>query len=1142
MKKKSASQSAFLNPRVLIGLFIVLVGACLALAGFGAFSAFAQGPKNIVITNSHDPLVPNGFDCSKIRELGIDRQENFRAQAIMIACGQSEGGSGASSFGKVVQAVKKLFAPLMFGASDVNLVTGTETSPNITQSETYTAVNPDDPNQIFVAYNDSRGRNQTPINISGASISTDGGTTFTRLTTAGGQSPFSGTVGDPVALYNKPTGTWFTVWLDTTCGSQGLGGYKSSTPANAASWTHFCVHNASSDDRESGWADNNPASPFYGRMYITWGNSSALTATYSSDNGATWHAPITVAPASPFIRDVQVTGDMSGNGVVYLAGMNEGGGGFPHTNVNHIFKSTDGGNTWSHPYTGPGSAGPGVILCTGSTYFACMFSDGGGYWRHEGWGEPAAFNNVVSLVYAQHGAGSDAGDVYYVRSTDGGATFAAPFKLNSDATTRPQWQPNLSVSPTGTLFATWYDARDSASCTRGNPGVPCYRIYSRKSNDNGANWLPDDALSDVVSPLPAQNDPGVQATYAGDYDYGSAVATRHVTSWTDGRVAIGGSSQQDAFTDRELVGFSVTTANPGCSSVVFSQPTDFVVNLTDPVTPGTVQASDFSVNGTPADNFVLSNGNATITFHFNSSPVTAQGVQTMHIAAGAFNRVSDNQGNLDFTCTFRYDALLLQVTSTLPPVGGQFSPAAPNTYMYDVHFNEAVDPASVQTSDLTLSGTAGASVTGVTVLAGNTTARFTIGSTFGGSLTASIPAGAITDQAGNPGAAFTGNYTIQGCPPTQYVITPGADPIVAGTTDTGNHTDDGDTSVALPFPFKLYGNTYNSVNVNSNGRLDFVVVNETLGYQTACLPAPPNQGPYDYTIFPLWQDLRTDSQTGCSGFPGGVCGIFTSVSGVAPNRIFNIEWRAVTYNTAVRQNFEARLYENSVGTSQRFDVILSAIDATGATHNFVSGVQGASGFVTQDFCANPAPVQNVSRAYAIPVCAPAPVPSSAVSRKTHGAAGDFDIPLPLSGTPGIECRNGQGAGTDHKIVVTFANPVTVSSASVTTGTGSVSGSPIVAGNVVTVNLTGVTNAQTIIVTLSGVNDGVNMGDVVVPMSVLNGDTSGNGSVTGTDVTQTKSQSGQAANATNFREDVVVNGAINGTDLSAVKLKSGTALP
>ena len=362
--------------------------------------------------------------------------------------------------------------------------------------------------------------------------------------------------------------------------------------------------------------------------------------TYSTDNGSTWHAPITVINAA-FVRDVQITGDMAGNGTMYIAGMDEGGGGFPHNNINKIFKSTDGGATWANTYNGPAFPGPGV---TAVGYFACMFSDGGGYWRHEGWGEPAAFNNVVSLVYAQHGAAADAGDVYYIRSTDGGVTFGAPFKLNSDATTRPQWQPNISASPTGTLLATWYDGRESASCVRGNAAQPCYRMWSRKSNDNGVTWLPDDMFSDVVSPLPAQPDPGIVAIYVGDYDYGSALATKHLTSWADGRVAIGGASQQDAFTDRELVGFAVTNTTPACGSIVFSQPMDFVINLTDAVNPATVQATDFTVNGIPANSFVLSNGNLTITFHYNASPVATQGIQTMHIPAGAMNRVSDGQG------------------------------------------------------------------------------------------------------------------------------------------------------------------------------------------------------------------------------------------------------------------------------------------------------------------------------------------------------------------------------------------------------------------------------------------------------------------------------------------------------------------
>jgi Predicted solute binding protein len=73
----------------------------------------------------------------------------------------------------------------------------------------------------------------------------------------------------------------------------------------------------------------------------------------------------------------------------------------------------------------------------------------------------------------------------------------------------------------------------------------------------------------------------------------------------------------------------------------------------------------------------------------------------------------------------------------------------------------------------------------------------------------------------------TPTATPAGC---QYTFTTGTDPIVPGTVDTGNHTDDGDTFVALPFSFSLYNQTYNGVNVNSNGRLDFVCINEPGGY------------------------------------------------------------------------------------------------------------------------------------------------------------------------------------------------------------------------------------------------------------------------------------------------------------------------
>ncbi len=765
MKKTSTNQSAFFNVRVLIGLFMALAGVSLTLLGFGVFTAHAQ-QKYYPLGKSADPLVPAMFDCSKIRQLGIDRQENMRAQAIMIHCGEAQGGGTDSSSGAFSKFIQDLLpAPLVYGTTDVDLITGTETYPHVTQSETYTLASPEDPNLIVVAYNDSRGRFASPINISGASVSNDGGNTFTRLTRASGQSPFDNTFGDPVVLYNQPTSTWFTVWLDGGCGAQGIGGYKSTTPDDPDSWTHFCIHNSSLDDRESGWADNSPSSPFFGRMYVSWNNfavEGALSVTFSTDNGATWHSPVIVSNAG-FIRDVQITGDLAGSGTIYIAGMDEGGGGFPHDDTNKIFKSTDGGNTWTNTYTGPSFPGPGV---TAVDYFACMFSDGGGYWRHEGWGQPAAYNGVVHLVYAQHGDASDPGDVYYIRSADGGVTFGTPLKLNTDSTTRPQWQPNLSVSPTGTLLATWYDARDSASCTRGSPAVPCYRMYSRKSNDNGLTWLPDDALSDVVAPLPAQPDSGIQATYAGDYDYGSAITSKHVTSWVDGRVAIIGQSQQDAFTDRELIGFSVTTTDPACSSLVIgTTPTAFIVNLSDAADPATVDASDFTVNGTPADSFILSNGDQTIEFDFTTSPVV-QGENTMHIEASAILQASNGDPILEFNCTFRYAVTQLEVTDTNPPVGGTFTPPAPGDYTYDVNWNEAVDPNSVQTSDLTLTGNVGGSVTNVTVSPDNMTTTFTLHFNSGGNVTASIAVGAITDSFGNPNAAFTGNYTVAAATPT----------------------------------------------------------------------------------------------------------------------------------------------------------------------------------------------------------------------------------------------------------------------------------------------------------------------------------------------------------------------------------------
>ncbi len=173
---------------------------------------------------------------------------------------------------------------------------------------------------------------------------------------------------------------------------------------------------------------------------------------------------------------------------------------------------------------------------------------------------------------------------------------------------------------------------------------------------------------------------------------------------------------------------------------------------------------------------------------------------------------------------------------------------------------------------------------------------------------------------------------------------------------------------------------------------------------------------------------------------------------------------------------------------------------------------------------------------------PAP---SVVSRKTHGTVGDFDIDLPLAGNLGIECRTG-GANGDYTLVFSFANTLTsVGGAGVTTGSGSVTSGTIgMDAHQYIVNLTGVGNAQTVTISLTNVSDSAgNFSSALsASMGVLLSDTNASGEVNSSDIGQTKANSGQTTDGTNFRADVNVNGVINSSDIGTVKAKSGTSLP
>lgn len=170
-------------------------------------------------------------------------------------------------------------------------------------------------------------------------------------------------------------------------------------------------------------------------------------------------------------------------------------------------------------------------------------------------------------------------------------------------------------------------------------------------------------------------------------------------------------------------------------------------------------------------------------------------------------------------------------------------------------------------------------------------------------------------------------------------------------------------------------------------------------------------------------------------------------------------------------------------------------------------------------------------------CVSSPAPVSAVSRKNQGGV-NHDIDL-LSGSR-IEPRMA-GPGNSYQIVVTFPGAVSVGGVTVTSSDSMATAAQSVAGNVVTIDLMSVTDAQTLTVTLTGVSDGMNTHNVPVSITVLQGDVNEDSRVNVGDVNATKTHSGESTTDSNTRFDVNNDGRCNVGDVNFVKNHSGNAV-
>jgi uncharacterized protein (TIGR03118 family) len=179
-----------------------------------------------------------------------------------------------------------------------------------------------------------------------------------------------------------------------------------------------------------------------------------------------------------------------------------------------------------------------------------------------------------------------------------------------------------------------------------------------------------------------------------------------------------------------------------------------------------------------------------------------------------------------------------------------------------------------------------------------------------------------------------------------------------------------------------------------------------------------------------------------------------------------------------------------------------------------------------------------------PIAGTPPTLVSAASRRVHGGAGTFGLPLSLvtSGVnhnPTTEPRQGPA----QTIVFTFDKPITSATATITEGTATAA-TPTFSGNDVVVGLSGVIDQQYVTISLTNVAsaDGGTGGSGSVRLGFLLGDVNQNRVVTLADLGLVNAQLAQVVTAANFIDDVNASGTLTLADKGMTNANLTRALP
>lgn len=393
---------------------------------------------------------------------------------------------------------------------------GDDATAQDTQSETTITIA--GPN-LVAAYNDSGSFINGEFHFTGYSVSTNGGLTWVDQ----GQLPDSpeGDAGDPVLATDTSSGRVYLATLGFITGTNiqvfrsDDNGVTFGPPVNA---TPGFGSTSAFQDKEWIAVDNFPG-PGQGNVYLGWrqfgGPSEGLKFTRSTDGGATWgpNQGTSILPRDGQGAFVVVSPDHCVH-FFYLSDIFGG-------NIIKVRKSCDQGVTF----------GPAVTITDIQSNGVNGDLNLKGGLRSNTFPH-AAVDPTTGRLYVTYDdkTASNGADVFLKFSDDGGATWSAPIRINTDSTDNDQFFPTLAVTAGGrALMVGWYDRRR-------DPENRDIQRWSRGAAINptteALTFGPNFQLGPTF-PVVIGQDPVVNTVYMGDYDQIVADRKNFYSTWAD---------------------------------------------------------------------------------------------------------------------------------------------------------------------------------------------------------------------------------------------------------------------------------------------------------------------------------------------------------------------------------------------------------------------------------------------------------------------------------------------------------------------------------------------------------------------------------------------------------------------------------